>query len=73
MATDKGQEGTCYVLILVNPPARVQIPALPLVSCVTLAKSLNLSVPQFLHLPSGVDEGVKGFCQDLTKLILVKH
>lgn len=30
--------------------AAIQIPALPLEGCVTLAKLLNLSVSQFLHL-----------------------
>ena len=65
------------MLILVNP-LRVQIPALPLVGCVTLGKSLNLSVPQFLHLQNRVDDEYKstyfrGFCQGLTNLILTKH
>ena len=35
--------------------AWVQIPALPLASCVTSGKSLNLSVLWFLHLYSGDD------------------
>ena len=54
---------------------RVQIPVLPLVSCVTFGKSLDLSVPQFLHLQNMADDEhkstyFKGFCQGLTKLIL---
>ena len=75
-AKDKGQEskGSYPPMTLL----RVQIPALPLVSCVTSGKSLDLSVPQFLHLQNRVDDEHKGtyfkvFCQGLTKLILLKH
>lgn len=83
MSTGDSQDGRprtrdrktrAYILIFMTLH-RFQIPALRLVSCVTFGKSLDLSVPQFLHLQNKADDEhkstyFKGFCQGLTKLIL---
>lgn len=70
----RDKKARAHILILMNL-LRVQIPAVPLVSCVIFGKSLDLSVPQFLHLQNTADDEhnstyFKGFCQGLTKLIL---
>ena len=77
MPRTRGRKARAHILFLMTL-LRVRIPALPLVSCVTSGKSLDLSVPQFLHLQNRVDDEhkgtyFKGFCQGLTKLILLKH